>query len=82
MEKLNFKFPENKQVFLFPSGDKILFLLRKNKATFNNYSFKIISQPLKLLRESARKNVLEEALKFSSKFDPHIEQKINPISQF
>jgi len=82
MEKLNFKFPENKQVFLFPSGDKILFLLRKNKATFDTYSFKILSQPLKLLRESARKNVLEEALKFSSKFDPHIEQKINPAYQY
>jgi len=83
MERLSFKVPQkNKQVFLYPSGDKIGSLLEENKKIFSQYSFKILNQPFKGVRENSRKGVVKEALKFSKKFDPDIEEKINSTYQY
>jgi len=77
MEKMSFKVPhKDKQVFLSPSGDKIGSLLEENKKIFNKYSFTILDQPFGKVRENCRKEVIQRALKFSSKFDPNIEEKI------
>ena len=76
MKMLNIKVPQNKQIFLSPAGDKISFLLEENKKIFSQYSFTILNQPFKEVRENSRKEVIRGALKFSSKFDPNIEEKI------
>ena len=81
MERLSFKVPQNKQIFLSPSGDKIGSLLEENKKIFSQYSFKILNQPFKEVRENSRKGVVKEALRFSKKFDPNIGEKINPAYQ-
>jgi len=83
MERLSFKVPQkNKQIFLSPSGDKISSLLEENKKIFSQYSFKILNQPFKEVRENSRKGVVKEALRFSRKFDSNIEKKINPAYQY
>ena len=83
MERLSFKVPQkNKQIFLSPSGDKISSLLEENKIIFSHYSFKILNQPFKKVRENSRKGVIREALRFSKKFDPDIGEKINPAYQY
>jgi len=81
MERLSFKVPQNKQIFLSPSGEKISSLLEENKIIFSQYSFKILNQPFKEVRENSRKGVVKKALKFSKKFDPDIGEKINPAYQ-
>ncbi|GAF98162.1 unnamed protein product, partial [marine sediment metagenome] len=83
MERLSFKVPQkNKQIFLSPSGDNISSLLEENKKIFSQYSFKILNQPFKEVRENSRKEVVREALKFSKKFDSNIEEKIDPTFQY
>ncbi|MGB6371801.1 MAG: hypothetical protein WBF68_12385, partial [Atribacterota bacterium] len=82
MERLSFKVPQNKQIFLSPSGDKISSLLEENKKIFSQYSFKVLNQPFKEVRENSRKRVVKEALRFSKKFDPDIGEKINPAYQY
>jgi hypothetical protein len=83
MERLSFKIPQkNKQIFLSPSGDKIGSLLEENKKIFSQYSFKILNQPFKEVRENSRKGVVRKALKFSKKFDSNIEEKIDPTFQY
>ncbi len=83
MERLSFKVPQkNKQIFLSPSGDKISSLLEENKKIFSQYSFKILNQPFKEVRENSRKGIVREALRFSKKFDPDIGEKINPAYQY
>ena len=83
MERLSFKVPQkNKQIFLSPSGDNISSLLEENKKIFSQYSFKILNQPFKKVRENCRRRVVKEALKFSKKFDPDIGEKINPAYQY
>ena len=82
MERRFFKAPQkNKQIFLSPSGDKISSLLEENKKIFSQYSFKILNQPFKEVRENSRKGIVKEALRFSKKFDPDIGEKINPAYQ-
>ena len=83
MERRFFKVPQkNKQIFLSPSEDKIGSLLEENKKIFSQYSFKILNQPFKEVRENSRKGVVKEALKFSKKFDPDIAEKIHPAYQY
>lgn len=83
MERLSFEVPqENKQIFLSPSVDKISSLLEENKNIFSQYSFKILNQPFKEVREKSRKRVVKEALRFSKKFDPDIGEKINSAYQY
>jgi len=83
MERLSFKvLQKNKQIFLSPSGDKISSLLEENKKIFSQYSFKILNQPFKEVRKKSRKEVVGKALSFSKKFDPNIEEKINPVYQY
>ncbi len=82
MERLSFKVPQNKQIFLSPLGDKISSLLEKNKIIFSQYSFKILNQPFKEVRGNCRKGVIKKALRFSKKFDPDIAKKINPSYQY
>ncbi len=83
MERLSFKVPQkDKQIFLSPSRDKIGSLLEENKKIFSRYSFAILNQPFREVREKSRKEVIQRALKFSKKFDPDIEEKINPAYQF
>ena len=82
MKRLSLKIPQNKQIFLSSSGNKIGSLLEENKKIFSQYSFKILNQPFKIVREKVRKNILEEAYKFSSKFDHHIEEKIDSSYQY
>jgi len=77
MKILNIKVPQkDKQIFLSPSGDKIGSLLKENKKIFSQYSFTILNQPFSEARENSRKEVIRGALKFGSKFDPNIEEKI------
>jgi len=77
MERFSFKVPQkNKQIFLSPSGDKIGSLLEENKKIFSEYSFTILNQPFREVRENCRKEVIQRALKFSKKYDPDIEEKI------
>lgn len=82
MERRSFKVPQNKKIFFSPSADKIGSLLEENKKTFGQYSFKILNRPFKEIRENCRKGVVGEALKFSKKFDPNIEEKINSTYQY
>ncbi|MGB2783597.1 MAG: hypothetical protein WBC45_06610 [Atribacterota bacterium] len=83
MERLPFKVPQkNKQIFLSPTGDKISSLLEENKKIFSEYSFTILNQPFREVRENCRKEVIQRALNFSKKFDPDIEEKINPAYQY
>jgi hypothetical protein len=83
MERLSFKVPQkDKQIFLSPSGDKIGSLLEENKKIFSQYSFTIINQPFREVREKSRKEVIQRALKFSKKFDPDITEKINLAYQY
>ncbi|MDP2944787.1 MAG: hypothetical protein Q8N86_00295 [Atribacterota bacterium] len=83
MERRFFKAPQkDKQIFLSPSGDKIGSLLEENKKIFSKYSFTILNQPFREVRENCRKEVIRRALKFSKKFDPDIEEKINPAYQY
>jgi len=83
MERRFFKVPQkDKQIFLSPSGDKIGSLLEENKKIFSQYSFTILNQPFREVRENCRKEVIRKALKFSKKFDPDIEEKINPAYQY
>jgi len=83
MERLSFKVPQkDKQIFLSPSGDKIASVLEENKKIFSQYSFAILNQPFREVREKSRKEVIQRALKFSKKFDPDIAEKINPAYQY
>jgi len=83
MERRFFKvLQKNKQVFLSPSVGKISSFLEENKKIFNQYSFTILNQPFREVRENCRKGVVKEALKFSKKFDPDIGEKINPAYQY
>ena len=80
---LNIKVPQkNKQIFLSPSGDKMGSLLEENEKIFSKYSFAVFNQPFREVRENCRKEVIRRALKFSKKFDPAIEEKINPAYQY
>jgi hypothetical protein len=82
MERLSFKVPQNKQIFFSSSGDKISSLLEENKKIFSQYSFKILNQTFREVRKNCRKEVIQRALKFSSKFDPNIEEKISSAPQY
>jgi len=82
MERRFFKVPQNKQVFFSSSVDKTGSLLEENKKIFSKYSFTILNQPFREVRENCRKEVIRKALKFSKKFDPDIEEKINPAYQY
>jgi hypothetical protein len=83
MERLSFKVPQkNKQIFLSLSADKISSLLEENKNIFSQYSFTILNQPFREVRENCRKEVVQGALKFSSKFDPDIAEKICSAPQY
>ncbi|MBU1291234.1 hypothetical protein KJ898_05510 [bacterium] len=82
MERRFFKVPQNKQIFFYPSADKMGSLLEENKKIFSKYSFTILNQPFREVRENCRKEVIQRALKFSKKFDPDIEEKINPAYQY
>ncbi|MBA3062364.1 MAG: hypothetical protein FP833_05345 [Atribacteria sp.] len=82
MERRFFKVPQNKQIFFSPSADKMGSLLEENKKIFSQYSFTILNQPFREVRENCRKEVIRRALKFSKKFDPDIEEKINPAYQY
>ena len=82
MERLSYKVPQNKQILLSPSEDKIGSLLEENKKIFSRYSFTILNQSFKKVRENSRKEVIRGALKFSSKFDPNIEEKISSPPQY
>jgi len=83
MERLSFKVPQkDKQIFLSPSEDKISSLLEENKKIFSQYSFAILNQLFREVREKSRKEVIQRALKFSKKFDPDIAEKINPAYQY
>ena len=82
MKKINIKVPQNKQIFLSPSADKIGSLLKENRRIFSQYSFTILNQPFREVREKNRKEVVRGALKFSKKFDPDIAEKINPSYQY
>ena len=82
MEMLNIKVPQNKQIFFSPSVDKMGSLLEENKKIFSKYSFTVLNQPFGEMRENCRKEVIRRALKFSKKFDPDIEEKINPAYQY
>ncbi|GAH29635.1 unnamed protein product, partial [marine sediment metagenome] len=57
-------------------------LLEENKKIFGQYSFTILNQPFSEVRENYRKEVIRGALKFSSKFDPNIEEKICSAPQY
>ena len=77
MERRVLNVPQkDKQIFLSPSADKISSLLEENKNIFSQYSFTILNQPFKEIRKNSRKEVIRGALKFSSKFDPDIAEKI------
>jgi len=82
MKILNIKIPQNQQIFLSPSGDKIGSLLEENEKIFIQYFFTILNQSFKEVRENCRKEVVRRALKFSSKFDPNIEEKICSTTQY
>lgn len=82
MERRFFKAPQNKQIFFSPSADKVCSLLEENKKIFSKYSFAILNQPFREVRENCRKEVIRRALKFSKKIDPAIEEKINPAYQY
>ena len=82
MKMLNIKIPQNKQIFFSHSADKISSLLEENKKIFSQYSFTILNQPFREVRENCRKEVIRRALKFSKKFDPDIEEKINTAYQY
>ncbi|MBE3113699.1 MAG: hypothetical protein IMZ49_03625 [Actinobacteria bacterium] len=82
MERRFFKAPQNKQIFFSPSADKVGTLLEENKKIFSQYSFTILNQPFREVRKNCRKEVIRRALKFSKKFDPDIEEKINPAYQY
>jgi hypothetical protein len=78
----NIKVPQNKQIFLSPSADKIDSLLEENKKTFGQYSFTILNQPFREVRKKGRKEVIQRALKFCKKFYLNITEKINPAYQY
>jgi len=82
MKILDLKIPQNKQIFFFPSADKMGSLLEENKKIFSQYSFTILNQPFREVRENCRKEVIRRSLKFSKKFAPDIEGKINPAYQY
>ena len=82
MERRVLKIPQNKQIFFSSSADKISSLLEENKKIFGQYSFTILNQPFKEVRENSRKEVIRGALKFSSKFDPNIVEKICSAPQY
>jgi hypothetical protein len=82
MKIINIKAPQNKQIFFSSSADKISSLLEENKKIFGQYSFTILNQPFREVRENCRKEVIQRALKFSSKFDPNIEEKICSTPQY
>lgn len=76
MKILNIKVPQNKQIFSSSSADKISSLLEKNDKIFDQYSFTILNQPFREVRGNGRKKVVQRALKFSSKFDSNLGEKI------
>jgi len=82
MKRKVFKVPQNKQIFLSPSEDKISSLLEENKKIFSKYSFIILDQPFREVRGNCRKEVILKALKFSKNFAPDIEEKLNPAYQY
>jgi len=62
MERLSFKVPQkDKQIFLSPSEDKISSLLEENKKIFSQYSFAILNQLFREVREKSRKEVIQRA---------------------
>ena len=62
MERRGLKIPQNKQIFFSSSADKISSLLEENKKIFGQYSFTILNQPFKEVRENSRKEVVGRAL--------------------
>jgi len=82
MKRRVLKVPQNKEIFFSPSADKISSLLEENKKIFGQYSFTILNQPFSEVRENCRKEVIQRVLKFSSKFDPNIEEKISSAPQY
>src|SRR5665648_1097190 len=82
MERRVLKVPQNKQIFFSSSADKFSSLLEENKNIFSQYSFTILNQPFKEIRKNSRKEVIRGALKFSSKFDPNIAEKICSAPQY
>ena len=82
MKILNIKVPQNKQIFLSLSADKISSLLEENKKIFSKYPFAILNQPFMKMRENSREEVVRRALGFSKKIDPDITEKINPTYQY
>ncbi|GAH56959.1 unnamed protein product, partial [marine sediment metagenome] len=82
MERRFFKAPQNKQIFFSPSADKISSLLEENMKIFGQYYFTVLNQPFREVRENCRKEVIQRVLKFSSKFDPNIEEKISSAPQY
>lgn len=82
MERRVLKVPQNKEIFFSHPADKISSLLEENKKIFSQYSFTILNQPFKEVRENGRKKVIQKALKFSSKFDPNIKEKISSAPQY
>ena len=72
MKILNIKVPQNKQIILFPSWDKINSLLEENKKIFSQYSFKILNRSFEVMSENSRQDIVKKALSFSKKFDSNI----------
>jgi hypothetical protein len=82
MERHALKVPQNKQIFFSSSAEKMGSLLEENKKIFSQYSFAILNQSFKEVRERSQKEVVGKALSFSKKFDLDIEEKINPAYQY
>ncbi len=82
METRALEIPQNKQIFFSHSADKISSHLEENKKIFHQYSFTILNQPFREMKEESRKEVIHRALKFSSKFHPDIGKKICSTPQY
>jgi len=82
MERHALKVPQNKQIFFSSSVEKMGSLLEENKKIFSQYSFAILNQSFKEVREKSQKEVVGKALSFNKKFDPDIGEKINPAFQY
>ena len=76
MRKFTPKIPENRQIYLFPSPEKIDFYLRKNKDLFDKYHFKLFHRPYKLIRENCRNKLLQEAIDFSQSHKINFESNL------
>jgi len=78
MRKFTPKIPKNKQIYLFPSSEKIDFYLKKNKDLFNKYHFRVFHRPYKLIRENCRNKFLQEAIYFSQSHKINFESNLKP----